>query len=272
MSTLTTCIGTVTSKDGTQIAFRRIGEGPPIICVDGAFGHLAFNPEPDRLSTLLAPNFTVYTYSRRGRPPSGDTLPYAVEREIEDIEALIAEAGGEAYLYGMSSGAVLALEAAASGLAVTRLALYEPPFIVDDSRPPAPADYVPHLEKLIAADQRDAAVAYFMTTTGMPEEFLGPMRQSPMWPIMESVAHTLVYDGLVMGDTMLGNPLPAGRWSGAVMPTLVIVGGANEPWWHRGNAALVELLPNAKSYVLEGQTHDVSPDALAPVLTEFFGG
>ncbi|MEO8425181.1 MAG: alpha/beta hydrolase, partial [Actinomycetota bacterium] len=156
-------MNTVTSKDGTTIAFDRYGEGPAIVPVGGAFQHRAIDPSTAHLAELLAPQFTVYHYDRRGRGGSGDTAPYAVEREIEDIDALIQEAGGSAFAFGMSSGAVLALEAAAHGLAITKLALYEPPFFVDDSRPPLPADYLERLTDLLANDRRGDAVELFMT-------------------------------------------------------------------------------------------------------------
>src|SRR5512136_3089047 len=145
----------VTSKDGTPIAFGKTGHGPAIILVSGALGDRSAAAP---LTPLLSPHFTVLAYDRRGRGDSGDTAPYAVEREVEDIDALVTEAGGSAFVYGHSSGAVLALEAAARGLAITRLALYEPPFIVDNSHPPVSADYVARLNQLVAAGRRGDAV------------------------------------------------------------------------------------------------------------------
>ena len=272
------------SKDGTSIAYNRLGKGPAVILVAGALGTRS-HPMFADLSALLAPDFTVYNYDRRGRGDSGDTAPYAVQREVEDIEALIAEAGGSASLYGLSSGAALALEAASKlPTKVRKLALYEPPFIVDDSHPPIPKDYVQRLDKLIAAGRRGDAVEVFMTDAiGIPAEFVAQMRgapqpmdqapdQPPSWAEMEKVAHTLAYDGRVMGDTMSGNPLPTDRWTSATPPTLVITGGDSEAFFHHGARALADVLPNARTSILEGQAHNVDSAALAPVLDEFFRG
>jgi pimeloyl-ACP methyl ester carboxylesterase len=238
------------------------------------------------MAGLLAPHFTVYDYDRRGRGDSGDTKPYAVQREIEDIEALIDAAGGTASLYGMSSGAVLVLEAAkALGSKVTKVAMYEPPFIIDDSRPPAPADYVEQLDAAIAAGDRGGAVEIFMKKALLiPDEFVAMMRGKPMgevfqegvkppeWEAMEAVAHTLAYDGTILKGLMLGKPLPKGRWAGVGARAVVIVGGNSEPFFHDGAKALVADMPNAAYRVLEGQDHAVAAEALAPVLVEVLGG
>src|SRR5712691_7270416 len=203
-------MNTTTSRDGTIIAFDRSGEGPPVILVGGA---LSDRGAAAQLAVLLAPHFTVVAYDRRGRGDSGDTPPYAVDREIDDLETLIGEAGGSAFVFGHSSGAALALEAAARGLAITKLALYEPPYIVDDTRAPLPEDYVAHMAELVSAGRRGDAVEYFMTTAvGVPPDMVAQMRSSPMWEGMEGLAHTLAYDGAVMGDHMAGGPLPADRW------------------------------------------------------------
>lgn len=218
--------GTVISKDGTAIAFDQSGQGPVVVLVGGALGDRSAS-EP--LAALLAPHFTVLNYDRRGRGESSDTLPYAVEREIEDLDALMKEGGGSAFVLGGSSGAVLALEAAAHGLAITKLALYEPPFIVDESRPPLPEDYVTQLNEMVASGRRGYAVAFFMTrAVGMPAEAIVPMRQTPFWPTLEAAAHTLVYDGTITGDMMSGHPLPKGKWDSVTVPTLVMDGGAQE--------------------------------------------
>jgi pimeloyl-ACP methyl ester carboxylesterase len=263
-------MNSVTSKDGTTIAFDRSGEGPAIILVGGALQHRAIDPSTARLAELLAPPFTVYHYYRRGRGDSGDTAPYAVEREVEDIDALLQEAGGSAFVFGMSSGAVLALEAADRGLAITKLALYEPPFIVDDSRPRLPEDYRERLAELLAKGRRGDAVELFMTeAVGVSAETVAPMRGAPFWSAFEAVAHTLLYDDAIMGDTTSGAPLPAGR--GAVnIPTLVVDGGASPAWARNAVAALEDVLPDAQRRTLEGQTHQVDPEMLAPVLGEFF--
>ena len=260
----------VASKYGTPIAYYRTGEGPAVILVTGALG-TGTDPMNAELADLLASRFTVYNYDRRGRGGSGDTPPYAVEREIEDIEALIEEAGGSASLYGLSSGAVLALEAAnrLPGK-VAKLALYEPPIFVNHNFPPVPADYVEQQTALLAEGRRGDAVALFMKVVGVPEEYIGPMRQDPSWAGMEQIAHTLPYDGMVLRGVSEGNPLPSGRWSTATMPTLVIVGEQTEFIFGSGARALVEQLPNARLRILEGQGHDVQSPALAPVLEEFF--
>jgi pimeloyl-ACP methyl ester carboxylesterase len=271
----------VTSKDGTSIAYTQTGSGPAVILITGALG-VRYD---DAFAELLAPHFTVYNLDRRGRGESGDTAPFAVEREIEDIEALIDIAGGSAALQGNSSGAILALEAANRlSSKVTKLSMFEPPFITEDSRPPVPADYVEQLEAAIAAGKPGDAVEIFMTQALLiPDEFLSQMRYmppsevfgmqegvtAPMWTEMEKVAHTLSYDGRVALPFMQGKPLPTDRWTSVTMPTLVIVGGNSEPFFHDGAASLVDMLPNARVHVLEGQDHAVQPQVLAPVVIEF---
>ena len=189
---------TTTSADGTTIAYDRDGSGPPIIMVVGAFNTRATTVP---LAAALADTFTVLNYDRRGRGDSGDTPPYSVQREIEDIAALIAEAGGSAALFGYSSGATLALKAAADGLPITKLALYDPPFVVDDSRPLLPASFAEQLAKLIAAGRRgDAVELYQQVAVGIPQEVVAGMRQAPFRPGLEAIAHTLVYDATVIGD------------------------------------------------------------------------
>jgi pimeloyl-ACP methyl ester carboxylesterase len=260
---------TTTSQDGTRIAFERVGSGPPVVLVDGALCYRDFGPSRP-LAAELAERFTVFTYDRRGRGESGDTPPYAVEREVEDIDALIREAGGSARLYGVSSGGVLALDAAARGLAIEKLAVYEAPFIVDDSRPPLSRDYVPRLEELVAADRRGDAVKLFMRQVGIPAIMIAVSRFMPAWSKLEAVAHTLAYDAATMGDTQAGKPLPVGRWAAVTIPTLVVVGGKSPGWMQRGMRELADLLPHARRRTLDGQTHMVKPKALAPVLDEFF--
>jgi pimeloyl-ACP methyl ester carboxylesterase len=256
----------VQSKDGTVIAFDQSGKGSPIILVGGAFTDRS-QPTLVQLAALLAPHFTVFNYDRRGRGDSSDTAPYAVEREVEDLEALIVEAGGSAFVCGFSSGAALALEAAARGLAITKLALYEPPFIVDDSRPPLPQDFATRLTELGASGRRGDAAELFMTKAAeVPVAVVAQMRNAPFWPGVEAVAHTLIYDTTIMGN----NALPTKRIASVGVPTLVIDGGASPAWMRHTAQAVADILPNAQRRTLEGQTHDVAPDALAPVLEEFF--
>ena len=260
---------TVISKDGTTIAFDRYGEGPPLILVSGATATRAMEKP---FAEAISAHFTVFAYDRRGRIDSGDTAPYAVEREIEDIEALI-EAGGSAFVFGHSSGGVLALRAAASGLPIPKLAVYEPPFIVDDSRPPLPEDYVEHLDHLIAEGRKGDALAYFMTkAVGTPEEFVAQLRDAPFWKASENVAHTIPYDGRVMGDTMSGKPLSKSPWDSIEVPTLVMDGGASQGWIRNGARQLTEILPDSRYITLEGQDHGPADEVLASPLVEFFIG
>jgi pimeloyl-ACP methyl ester carboxylesterase len=262
-------MGTVTSKDGTTIAFDHYGDGPLLILVGGAFQHRAFDPNTSELARLLSPQLTVIHYDRRGRGESGDTEPYDVKRELEDLEALIAEGRGTASLFGNSSGGNLALTAVLAGLPISKLAVWEANILVNGSRPPLPSDYIAHLRELVAAERRADAVEYFLTTAvAVPEEFVAPMRDMPMWPGFEAVAHTLAYDGAVVGDSMSGEPLDPDRFAGMVTPTLVLDGGQT-PWMSSGADALASALPNARRKTLAGQGHDVAPDVLAPALLEF---
>ncbi len=263
---------TVTSKDGTTIAFDQIGNGPVVILVDSA---LADRSICVKLAKLLAEEFTVINYDRRGRGESGDTQPYAVEREVEDIEALIDAAGGSVFIFGSSSGAVLALEAASKfPTKIKKQALYEPPFIVDDSRPPMSADFVEQVKELLARGKRsDALRLFFSKAMGIPGIFITLMRFMPSWSKSVSVAHTLPYDLMVMGDTQRGRPLPASRWATATMPTLVMTGGKSEAFFHKGANALAEVLPNAQHRILKDQHHGsvvMSPNVVASDITQFF--
>jgi pimeloyl-ACP methyl ester carboxylesterase len=264
-------MSTAHSADGTEIAYETRGGGPPLILVDGALCYREMGPSR-ALANALAEHFAVITYDRRGRGESADTAPYSVEREIEDLAALIEAAGGSAYVCGISSGAVLALDAATRGLPIEALALYEPPFIVDDSRPPAAADYVEQLEALVAANRRGDVVRLFMRHVGMPAPLVSLMRFAPAWGKLKRVAHTLPYDGRIMGDTQLGRPLPVSRWPGTKVKTHVIVGGKSPAFFHNGTRMLADLLPNAEHSVLDGQTHMVKAKVLAPALVDYFVG
>ena len=256
----------IQSSDGTPIAFDRSGEGPPLIFVPGLFQHRAIDPGTAELAALLAPHFTVFHYDRRGRGDSGDTAPYAVEREVEDVGALIDAAGGAAALYGMSSGGALALEAAARGLAVTKLAVYEPPFTDDDGTIEPSQELAAGVAELVAAGRPGDAVALFMTSSGMPAEAVEQMRQAPFWAGLESVAHTMPYDLTLMGDTTLLSE----RAPTIAVPTLVLDGGASPPWGRKSADAVAAAVPGAERQTLEGQTHEVAAAPLAPVLAEFF--
>jgi pimeloyl-ACP methyl ester carboxylesterase len=261
----------VTSKDGTKIAFDKTGSGPAIILVNGAMQFRAFDPFMAKFAALLSEHFTVYNYDRRGRGESGDTQPFAKEREIEDLQAMVADAGGKAMVLGFSSGSAVALDAAAVTPGITRVAVYEPPFIVDDSRPPLPADYVAHLNQLVADGKRDEAVMYFLkVAVGIPAEYLSGMDQNPGWDTMLQIAHTIAYDGSFVADIMQGKPLPTNRWATVTAPTLVIEGSDSVMFFHTGADALAGVLKNASRKTLEGQTHEVDPNVLAPVIIDFF--
>jgi pimeloyl-ACP methyl ester carboxylesterase len=258
----------VRSNDGTEIAFDRRGDGPAVILVDGALCSRGMGPSGP-LAELLAQHFTVFTYDRRGRGESGDTAPYAVEREVEDIAALLSEAGGTAFVSGISSGAALAVEAANRLGGIEKLALYEAPFIVDDSRSTTQDGWT-RIGEAVAADRRSDAVRLFMKMVGVPDVFIALMRLMPVWSKLKAVAHTLPYDGALVQDNQRGAPLPAGRWSSVTIPSLVMDGGKSPTWMRDANRALASALPNAQYRTLEGQTHMLNAKVHAPVLVEFF--
>ena len=265
-------MNTVHSKDGTTIAYDRSGEGPELILVSGA---MATRADAAGTAERLAQHFTVFAYDRRGRGKSGDTVPYAIQREIEDLDALIAEAGGSAYVFGHSSGAILALDAARllANTRLTKLALYEPPLMTDTSHPRLPEDFVTHLNELTAAGQQGEAVAYFMTVAiGMPAEAVAQMRNSPMWPNLEAVAPTLAYDGAISMDTAIGSPLPLKKWASIQVPTLVMSGGKSFSFMPEATRTLTEVLPNAQYRHFPDQDHGIQREVLVPVLIEFFLG
>lgn len=260
---------TVTSTDGTTIAYETLGQGPAVILVDGATGFRWYG-QPSELAQLLASDFTVYAYDRRGRGESNDTQPFAVAREIEDIEALVDAAGGEAALYGISSGAALALEAAlALPHKVTKLAIYEVPY--DESAGAAEAwhAYRRELAAHLEAGQRGEAAALFMRFVGAPDEMVAGMRQTPMWSVMEAVAPTLPYDAAALGPD---RRVPVERAKAIAVPTLVMHGSASDelmPFMRASADALAAAIPNAEHKVLEGQSHDVDAKVLAPVVAAF---
>jgi pimeloyl-ACP methyl ester carboxylesterase len=261
------------SADGTVIAFTAWGDGEPLIIIDGATAYPAINPTNEQMARLLSDEFRTYAYDRRGRGQSTDTAPYAVAREIEDLAALITVAGAPATVFGWSSGGVLALDAVAAGLPIRRLALFEPPFVVDDSRPPLPADYVQRLDAAVAAGRPGDAASLFMTAAaGMPVEMVDQMRRSDFWPVMEQVAPTIAYDGRIMGSTMSGAPLPTDRWAAVDVPTLVMHGTGTFPYIVAGSRALAELLHTATLRAVPGEQHSAPADVLAAAVREFCRG
>ena len=259
---------TVSSKDGTTIAFDEQGDGPALVLVDGAMGTRSSGSKPE-LARLLAQHFTVYSYDRRGRGDSGDTKPYTVEREIEDIEALIGQAGGSAGLYGHSSGGCLALDATVKlGDKVRKLAIYEAPYNDDPKAQKAWGEYVKNLTEALASNRRGDAVALFMAYVGMPAAQIEGMRRAPFWAGMEAIAPTLAYDHTaIMGKT---GSIPTDRAARIRVPTLVMNGGNGAPFMLETAKTLSKTIPVATLRTLDGQTHDVHPEALAPVLVEFF--
>lgn len=248
-------MSTVTSKDGTQLVYDRSGAGPALILVLGAF-----NERPT--GAPLAAHFTVFNYDRRGRGESGDTLPYALEREIEDLDALIAAAGGSAAVFGYSSGAVLALRAAAQGLPVSKLVLYDPPPTGERAEA-----VLPQLAELIAAGRRGDAVELFQTDmVGIPPEIVAQLRHAPFRPALEKIAHTLVYESTIL------SALPAGALASVAVPTLVIDAERNPDVMHQSARSVTDALPHGEYTLLEGQGHDLVPEAVAPLVQAFLLG
>ncbi|GGU25744.1 alpha/beta fold hydrolase [Streptomyces coeruleorubidus] len=264
----------VVSADGTEIAFEQSGSGPAVVLVASA---LADRSDTTRLAALLAEHFTVINYDRRGRGASGDADAYAVEREIEDIAALVEYVGGSASLFGSSSGAVLALRAAAAGVNTERLALYEPPFVVADGDDGPPRDLARQVTALLAQGRDSDAVKYFMTRVqGMPGIAVFFMRLMPkVWANLTRLARTLPYDIAVMGDTQQGKPLNAEEWKGASVPTRVLTGGKSPAAFQRAARAVTEILPQADHRTLPGLNHGavvMAPKKIAPQITEFLKG
>ncbi len=258
---------TVRSKDGTTIAYDQTGSGPPVILVDGALCSRAFGPMP-KLAPILARHFTVINYDRRGRNQSGDTAPYMVDREVEDLAALINEAGGSAFVLGVSSGAALALAAAASGVNIKKLALYEPPYIANGkSGHQPPTDSQVQLARLISAGRRGDAVKFFMVKmVGTPAIFGLILPLLPVWKKLKAAAHTLPYDAAVMGDFTV----PTQRVASIAVRTLVMGGGKSPAPLRHAVESVADAVPNAQRLMLKGQTHNVALKALAPVVEEFF--
>jgi pimeloyl-ACP methyl ester carboxylesterase len=257
---------TVTSKDGTTIAFDRLGDGPAVILVSGGSVDRGSNAG---VAEILASGYRVFNYDRRGRGPSGDTPPYAIDREVEDIEAVADAAGGSAYLYGSSSGAALALIAAEQLPGkITKLALWEPPFILDPAARP-PADQVEQYNTMLAEGRRGDAAQYFMEkVVRMPAEFVASARSQPWWAANEALAHTLPYDATIMGDYSL----PVDRAAAVTIPTLVLDGGASFGFMGPTADALAKVLPHGQRRTLAGQEHNIDPNVLGPALKEFFAG
>jgi pimeloyl-ACP methyl ester carboxylesterase len=264
----------VASADGTEIAFEQSGSGPAVVLVASA---LADRSDTTKLAALLAQHFTVINYDRRGRGASGDTHDYSPDREIEDIAALVEHLGGSASLFGSSSGAVLALRAAAAGVNVDRLALYEPPFVVAEGDDGPPKDLAQQITVMLAEGRHSDAVKYFMTRVqGMPGIAVFFMKLMPkMWANLTKLAGTLPYDIAVMGDTQQGKPLDAEEWKGVAVPTRVLTGGKSAAAFQRAALAVTQILPQADHRTLPGLNHGavvMAPRKIAPQIIEFIKG
>ncbi|MGV9451485.1 alpha/beta fold hydrolase [Streptomyces sp. NPDC003635] len=254
------------SRDGTSLAYESTGDGPAVVLVSGAMSTGA--TLAPLAQSLAGHGFAVVTYDRRGRGESGDTAPYDVAREVEDLAALIGAASGEAALCGVSSGGALALEAAASGLPVRQVAVYETPFAVHENGKAEWAEYTERLGEALGQGRRGDAVELFLRLTGLAEEMIQGARQSPMWAGMEAVAPSLAYDAAVLGD----GGVPGERVAAIEVPVLAIAGGASPAWMREAARAVAEAAPQGSYRSLPGQTHMVEPQVLGPVLAEYFGG
>jgi hypothetical protein len=255
---------TVTSADGTIIAFDQLGMGPPLALVAGGSCDRAVDA---RIAEGLAAHFTVLNYDRRGRGDSSDTLPYAVEREVQDLEILLDAAGGSAVVVGLSSGAALAAHAAAAGLPIGHLVMWEPPYRLDAAAQDAAREYGERTRALLAEGRRGDALELFMTVVGLPAETIAGIRQSPYWAQGERIAPTLAYDAAVMGD----GSIPGERFAAITTDTAVFTGGASPDWFRAAGRAAADAIPGATYGELAGQTHDVAPDVLATAVHEFVG-
>lgn len=269
---------TVTSADGTSIAYDSTGTGPALILVNGALSFRAWSPTLQGLQAGLSDTNTVLNYDRRGR---GENAPIetpepdagkARQAELDDLAALIEQAGGEALLMGFSSGSVLALEAALAGLPVAGLILFEPPFVITDDRPPVGADYRDRvLAAVVEGRPGDALATFSVEAANMPAEMVDGMEQSPVWAGMLQVAPTLSYDAAIMGPTQTGDPSLLKKFAAVDVPTLTIASQGSDPWLQAGAAAIGELVPNATYQVLPGQVHDLDVEPALPVLKEWLG-
>ena len=260
----------VISKDGTPIAFDRLGSGPALVLVDGAMCSRGFGPMP-ALAKALAARFTVYHYDRRGRGDSGDGTAYAVEREIEDLAAVIQAAGGSAMVFGISSGAALAAEAARQLRTIGKLALYEAPYVIDNTHAPLPPAFIADTRALVAAGDRGKAVKKFMRYVGTPAIAVFVMSLLPFWKKLTKIAHTLPYDLEIIAPHHNARPFPDGKWSPITIPTLVMAGGKSPAYMQNSMRAWAGALPNSVHKTLAGQTHMVKQDVLQPELEAFFG-
>jgi pimeloyl-ACP methyl ester carboxylesterase len=264
MTNTTTTLSTITSRDGTRIAFERSGAGPALVIVDGAMCSMAFGPS-EATAAGLSGGFTVYRYDRRGRGDSTDTKPFAVAREIEDLTAVIAEAGGSAIVYGISSGAGLALEAAASGAPINKLVLFEPPYTAEGGDLAQQQAETRRMDDLLRDGRHGEAVELFFSWVGIPDEAVDQMRHSPAWARLEALAPTIAYDDAAMGD----GSVPREKAGQIRIPTLVIAGSLSSDELRHAARTVADAIPGAVFRDLEGQSHAAPPETLVPLLREF---
>lgn len=264
MSQMVSSMSNVTSRDRTAIAIEKTGTGPALVLVDGAMCWRAFGPS-EATAAALREDFTVYRYDRRGRGDSTDTQPYAVAREVEDLAAVIAEAGASACVYGISSGAGLALEAAASGVPIDRLVLFEPPYTSENADAEQRRRDAEQLDGLLRAGHRGDALELFFGWVGMPEDVVAQMRTSPVWPALEATAPTIAYDNAVMGDDIV----PRERVGRINIPTLVIAGSLSSEELRHAAKTVADAIPGARFRDLEGQAHTAPPETVAALIKEF---
>lgn len=260
----------VISRDGTPIAVDRIGNGPALILVDGAMCSRGFGPLP-QFAKMLASHFTVYHYDRRGRGDSGNgSAAYELQHEIDDLAAVVQYAGGIAMVFGTSSGAALAAEAARVVPGIRRLALYEAPFVIDSTHEPLPPTFIADTKALVAGNQAGAAVKKFMRYVGTPSLMVLVMPWFPFWKKLTAIAHTLSNDLEIIAPHHQGRPFPEGKWSSVTIPTLVMAGGKSPAYMQNAMKAWAKVFPNAEHRTLEGQTHMVKASVLVPELIDFF--
>jgi pimeloyl-ACP methyl ester carboxylesterase len=259
----------VTSKDGTKIAYETRGKGPALLLIDGAMCSRQMGPMP-ALADALADRFTVWIFDRRGRGESGDTGPYSTEREVEDIAALVEKSGGNPFVFGISSGAILAAKAVKAAPGVKKLALFEGPMIVDNTHPPPPADFLPQTRALVAAGRLGDAVKKFMRLVGVPGFVLVIMPLMPVWKKITINAATLPNDLTLVEPLQQGKALDPAEWAHVRMPTLVIDGGKSPVYMRNAQRQWSKVLPDAAYKTLPGETHNVKTASIALVLMEFF--
>lgn len=261
-----------TSADGTRIAYEKAGSGPALVLVDGALCSREMGPSGD-FSNALEGYFTVHRYDRRGRGGSGPgSWPYDVEREVEDLSAVIDAAGGSAHVFGVSSGAALVLEAARRGVAMDKVVTFEAPFVLDDTHAANDRDLPERTHAMVEAGKRGEAVKLFLRTVGVPSFFLALMRLMPAWRKMTAVAHTLPYDLSIVVPHAQGRPLPAGYYDQVRPEVLAMAGGKSPEYMRNAQAAVADAVPRGRLEVLPGQTHMLRAKAAAPPVTRFLLG